>query len=146
MITIEKHSFGYRLKTEQRLPAPRSEVFPFFADASNLEYGPCDDHYEDGDTADPRFPVSLRGVVHHGKAQLVERTRVQRRRPGEDGQNVGVILDHPLRRQIIASQVANSIVDHMGITFVVHLLEFVGGSNLEQRLKRETMSPREAAS
>lgn len=39
-----------------------------------------------------------------------------------------VILEHPLRRQIIASQVANSIVDHMGITFVVHLLEFVGGS------------------
>ncbi len=39
-----------------------------------------------------------------------------------------VILGHPLRRQIVASQVANSIVDHMGITFVVHLLEFVGGS------------------
>ena len=39
-----------------------------------------------------------------------------------------VILEHPLRKQIIASQVANSIVDHMGITFVVHLLEFVGGS------------------
>ena len=40
----------------------------------------------------------------------------------------GIILEHPLRKQIIASQVANSIVDHMGITFVVHLLEFVGGS------------------
>ncbi len=39
-----------------------------------------------------------------------------------------VILNHPLRKQIVASQVANSIVDHMGITFVVHLLEFVGGS------------------
>jgi glutamate dehydrogenase len=39
-----------------------------------------------------------------------------------------VILEHPLRKQIIASQVANSLVDHMGITFVVHLLEFVGGS------------------
>ncbi|TNF86048.1 MAG: NAD-glutamate dehydrogenase [Gammaproteobacteria bacterium] len=39
-----------------------------------------------------------------------------------------VILEHPLRKQIIASQVANSIVDHMGITFVVHLMEFVGGS------------------
>ncbi|MGD8416795.1 MAG: NAD-glutamate dehydrogenase, partial [Pseudomonadales bacterium] len=39
-----------------------------------------------------------------------------------------VILEHPLKREIIASQVANSLVDHMGITFVVHLLEFVGGS------------------
>ncbi|MGE0625348.1 MAG: NAD-glutamate dehydrogenase [Pseudomonadales bacterium] len=39
-----------------------------------------------------------------------------------------VILEHPLRKQIVASQVANSLVDHMGITFVVHLLEFVGGS------------------
>ncbi len=38
------------------------------------------------------------------------------------------VLEHPLRKQIVASQVANSIVDHMGITFVVHLLEFVGGS------------------
>ncbi len=39
-----------------------------------------------------------------------------------------VVLEHPLRKQILASQVANSLVDHMGITFVVHLLEFVGGS------------------
>ncbi|MEM8767277.1 MAG: NAD-glutamate dehydrogenase [Pseudomonadota bacterium] len=39
-----------------------------------------------------------------------------------------VILNHPLKREMVASQVANSLVDHMGITFVVHLLEFVGGS------------------
>ncbi len=49
--------------------------------------------------------------------------------PGRlEAQFEDVILAHPLRKQIIASQVANSIVDHMGITFVVHLLEFVGGS------------------
>ena len=41
------------------------------------------------------------------------------------------VFDHPLKKQIIASQVANSLVDHMGITFVVHLLEFVGGSMAE---------------
>jgi glutamate dehydrogenase len=39
-----------------------------------------------------------------------------------------VVLEHGLRREIVASQLANSLVDHMGITFVVHLLEFVGGS------------------
>jgi len=38
------------------------------------------------------------------------------------------ILNHGLSREIIASQLANNLVDYMGITFVVHLLEFVGGS------------------
>jgi glutamate dehydrogenase len=38
------------------------------------------------------------------------------------------ILAHGLKKQIIASQLANSLVDYMGITFVVHLLEFVGGT------------------
>ena len=38
------------------------------------------------------------------------------------------VTGHRLRREIVASQLANGIVDHMGITFVVHLLEFVGGS------------------
>jgi glutamate dehydrogenase len=38
------------------------------------------------------------------------------------------LLRHRLRREVIASQLANAIVDHMGITFVVHMLEFVGGS------------------
>gem|GEM_PF-5835139 len=38
------------------------------------------------------------------------------------------LLDHRLQREIIASQLANAIVDHMGITFVVHLLEFIGGT------------------
>jgi glutamate dehydrogenase len=38
------------------------------------------------------------------------------------------LMNHGLRKEILASQLANSLVDHMGITFVVHLLEFVGGS------------------
>ena len=40
----------------------------------------------------------------------------------------GALLQHRLRREIIASQLANAIVDNMGITYVVHLLEFVGGT------------------
>ena len=55
-----------------------------------------------------------------------------------------VMLEHPLRRQIIASQVANSIVDHMGITFVVHLLEFVGGSMEEMVEPITALSKRSA--
>jgi glutamate dehydrogenase len=38
------------------------------------------------------------------------------------------LINHRLCREIIASQLANGMVDDMGITFVVHLLEFVGGS------------------
>ncbi len=34
---------------------------------------------------------------------------------------------HPLAREIIATQVANDVVHHMGPTFVLHLREFVGG-------------------
>lgn len=36
-IEIERYSREYRLKTEMRLPQTREEVFPFFADAKNLE-------------------------------------------------------------------------------------------------------------
>lgn len=59
-------------------------------------------------------------VVHREILGAVPHTLRERFEP--------VVLEHPLRKQIVASQVANSIVDHMGITFVVHLLEFVGGS------------------
>ena len=38
------------------------------------------------------------------------------------------LLDHRLAREIIATQLANDVVGHLGITFVVHLSEFVGGS------------------
>jgi glutamate dehydrogenase len=38
------------------------------------------------------------------------------------------LLGHRLHREIIATQLANDVVDHMGITFIVHLLEFVGGT------------------
>ena len=40
----------------------------------------------------------------------------------------GLLPEHPLRPEIIATQVANDIVHHMGITFVVHLDESVGAS------------------
>ncbi|MDY7110365.1 MAG: SRPBCC family protein [Planctomycetota bacterium] len=36
-VTIRRQERGYLLECEQRLPAPRDEVFPFFAEAGNLE-------------------------------------------------------------------------------------------------------------
>ena len=41
------------------------------------------------------------------------------------------LLQHRLRKEIIATALANNIVDHMGITFVVHLMEFVGGTGAD---------------
>ncbi len=41
------------------------------------------------------------------------------------------IADHPLHREIIATQIANDIVHHMGISFVTHLKEYVGSSCLD---------------
>jgi glutamate dehydrogenase len=41
------------------------------------------------------------------------------------------ILDHRLAREIIATQLANDVVHHMGITFVTHLMEFVGATEEE---------------
>jgi glutamate dehydrogenase len=38
------------------------------------------------------------------------------------------LQNHHLSREIIATQLANDVVDHMGITFIVHLMEFVGGT------------------
>ena len=38
------------------------------------------------------------------------------------------IEQHPLRREIIATQLANDVVHQMGITFVAHMIEFVGGT------------------
>jgi glutamate dehydrogenase len=38
------------------------------------------------------------------------------------------LRNHRLAREIIATQLANEIVDHMGIGFVTHLIEFVGGT------------------
>lgn len=38
------------------------------------------------------------------------------------------LTEHRLAPQIIATQLANEVVDHMGISFVPHMLEFVGGT------------------
>jgi len=38
------------------------------------------------------------------------------------------IFHHRLAREIIATQLANDLVHHMGITFVTHLMEFVGAT------------------
>jgi glutamate dehydrogenase len=40
----------------------------------------------------------------------------------------GAIADHPLSQQLIATQLANDLVHHLGITFVSHLGEFIGSS------------------
>ncbi|MEQ8485948.1 MAG: NAD-glutamate dehydrogenase [Pseudomonadales bacterium] len=41
----------------------------------------------------------------------------------------GAAIDaHRLAAQIVATQLANDVVHHMGITFVTHLMEFVGAS------------------
>ncbi|MCB1685931.1 MAG: NAD-glutamate dehydrogenase, partial [Pseudomonadales bacterium] len=39
------------------------------------------------------------------------------------------ILQHRLLPEIVASQLANAIVDSMGITFAAHLMEYVGGKS-----------------
>jgi glutamate dehydrogenase len=41
------------------------------------------------------------------------------------------IRNHRLAREIIATQLANDVVHHMGITFVTHLMEFVGATEEE---------------
>ncbi|MBV1905386.1 MAG: NAD-glutamate dehydrogenase, partial [Pseudomonadales bacterium] len=41
------------------------------------------------------------------------------------------ISAHPLRREIVATQIANDLVHHMGISFVSHMKEFVGGSCMD---------------
>ncbi len=38
------------------------------------------------------------------------------------------IRHHRLAREIVSTQLANDVVHHMGITFVTHLMEFVGAS------------------
>jgi glutamate dehydrogenase len=42
--------------------------------------------------------------------------------------HAGAINGHRLAREIISTQLANDLVHHMGITFVTHLMEFVGAS------------------
>jgi len=41
------------------------------------------------------------------------------------------INSHPLKREIVATQIANDLVHHMGISFVSHMKEFVGGSSMD---------------
>ena len=36
-VVVSKADRGYLLETEQEFPLPRAELFPFFADAANLE-------------------------------------------------------------------------------------------------------------
>ena len=42
-----------------------------------------------------------------------------------------VLQAHRLAGEVCATQLANDIVDHMGITFVLHLIDYVGGSAAE---------------
>jgi glutamate dehydrogenase len=41
------------------------------------------------------------------------------------------IYNHPLKREIVATQIANDLVHHMGISFVSHMKEFVGGGSMD---------------
>ncbi len=41
------------------------------------------------------------------------------------------MYQHPLQREIIATQIANDVVHHMGLSYITHLKEFVGGSCIE---------------
>jgi len=41
------------------------------------------------------------------------------------------MAQHPLCREIIATQVANDIVHHMGISFVTHIKEYVSSSSMD---------------
>ncbi len=38
----------------------------------------------------------------------------------------GAVLEHSLKREIVASQLANTLVDGMGITFTTHLMDVIG--------------------
>jgi glutamate dehydrogenase len=38
---------------------------------------------------------------------------------------------HPLHKEIIATQIANDVVHHMGLSFITHLKEYVGGSCID---------------
>jgi glutamate dehydrogenase len=52
--------------------------------------------------------------------------------PASLRENYAVQMEqHPLAREIIATQVANDIVHHMGISFVTHLKEYVGSSSMD---------------
>ncbi len=43
----------------------------------------------------------------------------------------GEMMNHPLAREIMVTQIANDIVHHMGISFITHLKEYVGSSCIE---------------
>jgi len=60
-------------------------------------------------------PTIAREVLTPFPAMLIER-------------HEPTLLAHRLAREIISTQLANQIVDLLGITFVTHLLEFVGGT------------------
>jgi len=86
----------------------------------------------------PELAILMAYAKSHIKQNLVESAIHEDRLIGREvlrafpqkliAAHEGALLQHRLCREIIATQLANDVVDHMGITFVVHLMEYVGGN------------------
>jgi glutamate dehydrogenase len=109
----------------------------------NLENLPSDDElaerFGQGEGfSRPELAVLLAYAKSHIKQHLVESAIHEDRLISQEVLRVfpqklidahsSALLEHRLCREIIATQLANDVVDHMGITFIVHLMEFVGGT------------------
>ncbi|MCZ6855360.1 MAG: NAD-glutamate dehydrogenase, partial [Gammaproteobacteria bacterium] len=108
-----------------------------------LEHLPQDDELAErfgrgGGFARPELAVLLAFAKTHIKMHLVSssihedpeifREVLSAFPPTLAAQHTDALLNHRLAKEIVATQLANDIVDHMGVTFVVHLMGFVGGS------------------
>ncbi|MDH3641968.1 MAG: NAD-glutamate dehydrogenase [Gammaproteobacteria bacterium] len=108
-----------------------------------LENLPTDDELGErfghgGGISRPELAILLAYAKTHIKQRLVESAIHEDRRISREAlkafpqqlidAHAPALLEHRLCREIIATQLANDVVDHMGITFIVHLMEFVGGT------------------
>ena len=108
-----------------------------------LEHLPADDELAErfgqgGGFARPELAVLLAYAKTHIKLQLlsssihedpeIAREVLSAFPPTLVAEHAKALLNHRLRKEIVATQLANDIVDHMGVTFVVHLMGFVGGN------------------
>lgn len=109
----------------------------------SLEHLPADDELAErfgrgGGFARPELAVMLAYAKTHIKMHLVrssihEDPEIFRKvlsafPPTLVARQPEALLNHRLGKEIVATQLANDVVDHMGVTFVVHLMGFIGGS------------------